>query len=241
MYIFSVEGNIGSGKTTLVNRMKNTITHIRGRPVYYLPEPVDIWESIKDNEGQNMLQLFYSDPTKHAFAFQMMAYISRLSMMQLAIDEHPKCILITERCLLSDYNVFANMLYETNKISTEQMAIYKKWFYQFNVPISGLIYLHCEPENSYNRCSNRNRTGEETVSIDYLTQCHEKHEEWINLEEDIPIITIFNNDKTDIQDIVEFIESELSMNNSIDICYYLSIAALICVGIYINMVILIFM
>ena len=126
VHIISIEGNIGSGKTTFVNRMKNLVTNIQGIPVYYLPEPVDIWESIKDDSGQNMLQLFYSDPTKHAFAFQMMAYISRLAIMQTAMDEHHTCILITERCLLSDYNVFADMLYETNKISTEQMTIYKK-------------------------------------------------------------------------------------------------------------------
>ena len=44
----------------------------------YLPEPVDIWESIKDKNGKNVIESYYEDQVKFAFPFQMMAYISRV-------------------------------------------------------------------------------------------------------------------------------------------------------------------
>ena len=48
-YIFSVEGNIGSGKSTLVKMLKNTFQNVKNTTVVYLPEPVSVWESITDN------------------------------------------------------------------------------------------------------------------------------------------------------------------------------------------------
>ena len=50
--IVSVEGNIGAGKTTILNKMQkeNTDTSI-----VFIREPVDIWESFKDNDGNTIL------------------------------------------------------------------------------------------------------------------------------------------------------------------------------------------
>ena len=43
--IISVEGNIGSGKTTFLSLMKQYLGEYvgRGRPVVYVKEPVDEW------------------------------------------------------------------------------------------------------------------------------------------------------------------------------------------------------
>ena len=54
-YIYTIEGNIGSGKSTLVKILKNTIKHMHDMPVIYVSEPVSIWESIKDNNGKNII------------------------------------------------------------------------------------------------------------------------------------------------------------------------------------------
>jgi deoxyadenosine/deoxycytidine kinase len=74
--IVSIEGNIGSGKSTLLENIRNFYDN--NTNVIFLREPVDDWEQIKDNEGNTMLKLFYADQEKYSFAFQMMAYISRL-------------------------------------------------------------------------------------------------------------------------------------------------------------------
>ena len=58
--IFSIEGNIGSGKSTLVKKLKNYLKkHYYNYYIIYLQEPVKIWESIKDSKGDSILKKFY--------------------------------------------------------------------------------------------------------------------------------------------------------------------------------------
>ena len=86
-FIFSIEGNIGSGKSTLVDILKNHVPKIDMEhfKFIYLQEPVDEWKEIKNEKGISILEEFYSDSGKWAFSFQMMAYISRLSLLKKTI------------------------------------------------------------------------------------------------------------------------------------------------------------
>lgn len=180
--IVSIEGNIGSGKSTIINALKATST-IEGVPVVYVDEPVRQWESIKNKEGKNMIELFYANPERYSFAFQMMAYISRLALLKEAVEANPNAVIITERCLKTDYNVFAKMLHEQGTLLDEEYAIYTNWFNAFSKEseISAIVYVYCHPEVSYERCKKRQRTGE-NIPLEYLTRCHEKHEQWIHQE-----------------------------------------------------------
>lgn len=95
--IISIEGNIGSGKTTLLANIRQ---HLEDRTdVVFLKEPVDIWETIRDSNGQTMLQKFYADQEKYSFPFQMMAYITRLTILRDAIRANPTALIVTERSL----------------------------------------------------------------------------------------------------------------------------------------------
>ena len=94
--IVSVDGNIGSGKSTLLANLKNLIGFNTNKKIIFLKEPVDEWETIKDTEGNTMLQKFYADQERYSFSFQMMAYISRLALLKTAIKENPNSIIITE-------------------------------------------------------------------------------------------------------------------------------------------------
>ena len=80
--IFSIEGNIGSGKSTLVNLLNKNILSIDNKTVVFIQEPVDIWNSIKDKNGTTILEKFYENQEKYAFSFQMMAYISRIHILK---------------------------------------------------------------------------------------------------------------------------------------------------------------
>ena len=186
MYIISVEGNIGSGKSTLIKYMKEQLTELNNIPIIYLPEPVHIWESIKSVDGKNMIQKFYEDQEKYSFSFQMMAYISRLKIFKDAMKKNPETIIITERCLLTDYNIFAKMLYESGKMLKEEYYIYKQWFDYFNdININHIVYIKTDPVVSYERCMKRNRSGEKNISLEYLQECNQMHEEWINTVDDV--------------------------------------------------------
>ena len=57
--IISIEGNIGAGKTTFVEKLKEELKH--DKDIIFITEPVNIWESIKDNENKSILERFYTD------------------------------------------------------------------------------------------------------------------------------------------------------------------------------------
>ena len=60
MKIISIEGNIGSGKSTFVQYLKNHF----GDEVCFLDEPVDIWNTIVDKDNVNIIENYYKDQKK---------------------------------------------------------------------------------------------------------------------------------------------------------------------------------
>ena len=65
MFLFTVEGNIGSGKSTFMNVLKEHLKHINGVPVVFVEEPVDEWLTIQSKDGKSMIELFYSNKEKY--------------------------------------------------------------------------------------------------------------------------------------------------------------------------------
>jgi len=149
--------------------------------VTFVPEPVDVWAEIKDVDGVTILEKFYTNQKRYAFPFQMMAYISRLKAMKDAIALDPKAVLICERSIWTDRNVFAKMLYDDGKIEKINYDIYLKWFDTFigDYPLSGIIYLKTKATTCQRRIRIRSREGE-TIPLKYLEKCHVYHERWLD-------------------------------------------------------------
>jgi len=185
--LFTIEGNIGSGKSTLISKLTK-YNHI-----VFLPEPVDIWNTICDSAGITILENFYKDPGRYAFSFQMMAYISRLALLRKEIRADPDAIIITERSVWTDRYIFAKMLYDDHKISNIDYSIYLKWFDEFirDIHLSGIIYVKTNPIICQERIILRNRIGE-TIPLDYSINCHKYHEEWL-ASSTAPILTLDGN------------------------------------------------
>ena len=183
----SIQGNIGSGKTTLLKNMKSSYNKNKDEMwrklrVCFLDEPVSMWNEIVDPEtGETMIEKFYNDQTRYAFSFQMMAYISRLSFMRRAFRSGEYDVVISERSLETDRQIFANMLHVDGKIAPIEYSIYMKWFDEFmdDFPKEHVVYVRADPEVALQRISKRSRPGEELISIDYLRRLHEYHEKWI--------------------------------------------------------------
>lgn len=213
--IISVDGNIGAGKSTIISQLKNTFKDMPN--VLFIQEPVDtVWNTVVDERGETLLSNFYSNPGKHAFTFQMMAYISRLSMLKEAVSNLDYDIIITERSLETDRNVFEKMLHDNGVITKMEHTVYNMWFDEFYTPVrcSAIIYIRASVDTCMARIQQRSREGE-TVSRDYITQCVQYHEKWImndsrkRLIVDADSDSVFNEEVRDkkILQIVSFIHS----------------------------------
>jgi deoxyadenosine/deoxycytidine kinase len=183
--IISIEGNIGSGKTTIIENLEKHLQH--DKTILFLREPLDVWESVKDSmTGENILQKFYADPDKYAFPFQVMAYASRLSMVRKAITqgEGRYSKIIVERSLAADKHIFAKMLYDDGKIDDVCYQIYQKFYHEFSdeIGLNGVVYIDADAEVCKKRVEKRSRQGEDSISLEYLQKCKHYHDEWMSNE-----------------------------------------------------------
>ncbi len=78
-----------------------------------------------------------------------------------------------------------------------EWAIYNEWFNFLTKRIGedsdGFIYMRTTPGTCMQRLQKRGRSEEKTISLDYLQQIHDRHEEWLNpkdgkKEEDVLIL-----------------------------------------------------
>lgn len=187
--LFSLEGNIGSGKSSLLRAIERQL----GAPetadelgnLVLLQEPVDEWlVPQKDLDGSSMLDAFYHNPSGNSFAFQMFTMLTRVRQMDEAVrSARAGHAVLTERCLLSEYHIFARTMYhKMMAFSPAQWVAYTSWQDYLRSPEpTGLVYLETPPEMCMARIQTRDRlNGEERITLDYLESLHRAHAEFVD-------------------------------------------------------------
>ena len=158
MPIITIDGNIGSCKTSILNYFhKNYKTAID-------IEPVDSWTEYLKN-------MYNSDNS--TYNFQIKVWIDRCW-----IQEKSNVIVLMERSPYFIKNVFVEKAHEDKTISAEEYNnIYKlhKTTDDLWQP-SAYIYLRSDPEMCFNRIKKRGRESEKNIKIEYIQRIHELHE-----------------------------------------------------------------
>ena len=174
--LLSIEGNIGAGKSTLLKAIPDYPWLIK------VQEPVDLWSHIADAGGETILAKFYKDPAKYAFAFQILAYSTRLSIIRKVIKENPGAkVILCERSLETDRYVFAKMLYDDGKIDDVSYQIYQNLFdtNPLEIPLGGVLHLDIDAVTCDSRIKKRAREGEDGIPLEYLKSCERYHRDWL--------------------------------------------------------------
>ena len=187
--IIYIEGNIGTGKTTFCELLKQFMRFQKFEWTVVL-EPVKQWMSMKTREGSNLLSEFYKDQEKYSFPFQMNSFISRSKSIHDIIKKNPNLdVIFVERSVFTDKNCFASMLYESGKMNELEYQIYNEWHSKlisdFSLEAHGFVYLQTSPEISLERIKKRSRDGESSIPLDYLKALHERHESWLSSEKNV--------------------------------------------------------
>lgn len=179
--IISIEGNIGVGKSTFINIIKNKLIECD-----FVDEPVDKWKNIKDESNKNILQAYYDNFSRWALTFQNLTLITRLISLENAIlNGQNKCIFL-DRSIDTDKNIFEKLLFADGQINLMEHQIYNLYYNYINNSILNkynnkifYIYLRCSPEKSMERIKKRNRPEEQSIQLEYLTKLHNYHDEWL--------------------------------------------------------------
>lgn len=199
--IISLDGNIGAGKTTLLNEIRKNIPEI-----HYVDEPVGQWTALRNESGKNLLELFYEDKKRWSYTFQNCAILTRLLNIQKAIDKVSEQhaapqIILTERSILTDKYVFAEMLRHSGDIDALEWDLYNSWFDTFGskLPTKAVIYISTSAETAKKRIGIRNRAGEDLISLDYLNLLDEQHKKWIHNTE-LPTLILSTEDGIPVEE-----------------------------------------
>ena len=184
--IYSIEGNIGAGKTTILKIIEKSF-----KDIAFVEEPISKWQNIGN---ENLLEKFYENPERWCFSFEFYSMLTKVEALIKAANCN-QSIIIIERSLLSN-KIFIDISKEMDKLNNmEYNILLKNWdFYIQNVypQLLGIIYLNTPVDVCVNRIIQRNRNEECNVDKSYLNILHEKFKELSN-ESTIPTLIVDGN------------------------------------------------
>ena len=195
----AVCGNIGSGKTTLTEKLAK---HYGWNPLY---------ESVDNNP---YLRDFYQDMTKWAFHVQIYFLNSRFRQInEIHGNTRPT---IQDRTIYEDAYIFAANLHESGHISDRDYQSYLDIFHSmmtFVKPPDLLIYLKAGIPKLVRQIEKRGRDFEYSIRLDYLRKLNSHYEKWIGNYQDGKLLTI----DVDNLDFVESIDDFSFIVNKVDL------------------------
>lgn len=213
--LITLDGNIGAGKSTLLKAIHERFPHLT-----VIQEPVGEWLTMKSSSGESLLELFYKDTPRWAYTFQNCAILTRLiDTLRILKEWRPTegklPVIITERSVLTDRYVFADMLYSQGKMDLLEWNLYLKWYNSFaaDLPIRGIIHLATSVSTSADRIKIRGREGESGIPTDYLAALETQHAKWI-AESELPTLSIDTEPSTSLDDVLARIDSWIQTNFS---------------------------
>lgn len=179
-----VAGNIGSGKTSLTERIGERLGWKTA------------FESVADNP---YLPDFYADMKKWSFHLQIF-FLGHRAEQHLQMFEDPRSAII-DRSIYEDAYIFVRALHSMGNISERDYLTYRRVFNLVvkNLPTpSLLIYLKAPVEILMKRINSRGREMESSLSADYLKLLDSFYDDWIAHYDLSPVLTL----KTDDLDFV---------------------------------------
>jgi len=158
-------GNIGAGKSTLVDRISN---HLGWKPYY---EPVSENPYLED---------FYKDMKRWAFHSQLYFLTDRLRTHKDLQDYNGS--VVQDRSVYEDAEIFAKNLFLQGSISNRDFDTYQgfyKLFLSFLEPPDLVVFLKAPVETLKSRIAMRGRGFESAIPDNYLASLNQLYDTWI--------------------------------------------------------------
>jgi deoxyguanosine kinase len=154
-----IEGNIGSGKTTLATRIAEQFNARL------------ILERFADNP---FLPKFYNDPAKYSFPLELSFLADRYKQLkeELFVQDLFKSFTI------ADYYFMKSLVFAASTLSGDEFNLYRQIFYIIysSLPKPDIyVYLHLKPERLIENIEKRGRNYEKSITKEYLQKIQDNY------------------------------------------------------------------
>ena len=166
-----LEGNIGSGKTSLANLIAR---EFNGKLVL---------ERFADNP---FLPKFYKDPERYAFTLEMSFLADRY---QQITDDLAQLNLFKE-FVVSDYYVYKSLIFSKITLPEEEFKLYRTLFYQMYKELRRpdiYIYLYQNTDRLRLNIEKRGRSYEQEISEEYLDRIQKGYLDFLRNQPDLTV------------------------------------------------------
>lgn len=191
----AIEGNIGSGKTSLARKIGDDFNAKL------------VLERFADNA---FLPKFYKDKDRYAFTLEMSFLADRYHQLSDGIAQFD----LFKNFIVSDYFIFKSLIFAQVTLPREEYNLYRKMFDILYKEISKpdiYVYLYQNTERLLENIKNRGRDFEQNIQPAYLDKIHQAYLNFIKTREHLNTLIIdvseldFVNNETDYQNIIKTI------------------------------------
>lgn len=190
----AIEGNIGSGKTTLSEMMARDY------------ECNLILEQFADNP---FLPYFYEDAQRYGFPLELFFMTERYKQLQALGTQQD----LFYNFHIADYTFVKTLLFARNNLPPDEFRIFQKLYQTLEASLPKpdlIIYLHRPIEILLSQISKRGRSYELQIKAEYLREIQNVYFEYFRSEGMIPIL-IFDMQDANLHTEAEYYREILRM------------------------------
>lgn len=170
----AIEGNIGSGKTSLAKKLGDDFNAKL------------VLERFADNP---FLPKFYEDQERFAFPLEMSFLADRYQQLSDGLAQFD----LFKNFIVSDYYIFKSLIFAQVTLPAEEYKLYRKMFdilYKEIIKPDIYVFLHQSTDGLLQNIKKRGRVYEQNIESAYLDSIQTAYINFIKSDESIPKIII---------------------------------------------------
>jgi len=170
----AIEGNIGSGKTSLANKIGDDYNAKL------------VLERFADNP---FLPKFYADEERYAFPLEMSFLADRYHQLTDDLAQFD----LFKNFIVSDYFIFKSLIFAQVTLPKEEYSLYRKMFDIMYKEISKpdvYVFLYQNTDRLIENIKKRGRDYEQNIQADYLDKIHKGYLQFIKSKEELNTLMI---------------------------------------------------
>lgn len=174
----TIEGNIGSGKTSLSK---------------LLSDQLNAQLILEEFEENPFLAKFYKEPSRYAFQLELSFLAERFQQIQNELSD----LNLFSEYIISDYMIEKCLIFSKSNLDEQSFHLYRSLYDIMlrKIPKPSLIiYLYKDIELLLQNIAKRNRPYEKSIDSDYLQKIHESYMTFFKQQHQYSVLLVDTND-----------------------------------------------